>query len=225
MPLNKINKRILILVSLFFFLNIGLLYVYLNRVDKKYSVLFEKGLENFKYIQRITEISNKTFFTLSEMLDTKDTNEINKLKQERLFLISQNTKYYDSIVSSTIIDTKVKEEYADIVQFRRNSFNKVDVFFNLIKTQSNDSCLKYFYAVLTPNYLKYQNKLEIFTDAHIKDMLNNSQNISNNVKRNSNSVLLFGFSPLILVLISAFVYLLLIIIAIFLFKWKPIEFD
>ncbi len=225
MPISKINKRILIFISLFFFLNIGLLYIYLNRVDKKYTNLLEKGLENFKYIQRITEISNKTFFTLSEMLDTKDTNEINRLKQERLFLISQNTKYYDSIVSSTIIDAKVKEEYADIVQFRKKSFKKVDIFFDLIKTQTNDSCLKYFYTVLTPNYLIYQNKLEGFTDAHIKDMLNNSQNISNNVKRNSNSVLLFGLSPLLLVLISALVYLLLIVIAIFLFKWKPIEFD
>ena len=225
MPFRKINKRLIIFISLFFFLNIGILYIYIHRIDRRYSTLLEKELENFKYIQRITEGSNKSFFILSKILDTKDSIAVEKLKEDRLFLVDQNTRYYDSIVSGTIVDVKSKNEYSDIVEIRKHIFKAVDQYYILLKTVSNDSCQKYFYNVITPNYLNYQRKLELFTDSHAKDLHTYSQNISTDIKKNSRKVLLFGFSPLLLVIISGVIYLFLIVVAIFLFKWKPIEFD
>ncbi len=225
MLFNKTSKQIIIIITLFFFLNIGFLYIYLNRVDKKYSSLLEKELDNFRSLQKITAESNKNFFLLSEILDTKDSSTIETLKQQRSNTIANNTQLFDSIASQAIVDIKNNKDYIDLLLFRKLYLENCEVFYTILKSASNDSSNNYFYHILSPQFLKYQLQLESFTNTHTKDLLDYSKGISKTVKRHSNSVLLFGLSPLILVIISALVYLVLIVFAIFLFKWKPIEFD
>lgn len=225
MPIKKINKSLIILVTVFFIINIGLFYILLQKVDKKYSTLIEKELESFSNLQKITKESNKNFYTLSKILYQKDSLQRVNLIKERQTISDQNTKYFENIALISYLDSTSAKELTELLRLRFIFLTNCDVYLKMISTFPKDSCYSYFYNTLTQSFLNYQDKLQDFTQIHKKELLNYSDDITNNVNKSSRNILLFGLSPLILILIIALIYIVIILLAILIFRWKPIDFD
>ena len=213
---NKLKKWIIytllvmiIGMSIFF-------YYYLINLDKKYSYIIKKEATLYNNIQNINFGANRGYLLLYKILETNNVVKRDSLIAQKKLMVETN----DSLINEILFDFnkyKDKSLLNKVISSRESYIQKCNIFKNFLISNEKDSANDILINQIEPNFLSYQTELKLFIQANSIYVIENSGNITSDVKKNSFFVLILGLSPIIIFsLFLIFWGVLLVVIVLFL---------
>jgi hypothetical protein len=175
-----------------------LLYIYIFRIDNRYTLLISKEIDNFQTLQKFTAESNRNFFLLYDALYPQDRTDPAAIQAQWLHNVDENSARIDTITRRALINPVGDPYYSNLIDARKEYFRKTGNLFRMIESHQKDSAAPYFQREVKPCFAKYQSLLEKFVEQHKLQMMQFSENISSDAKKASLSILVIGFSPVLI---------------------------
>ena len=195
---SKKTKKGIIFILLLMIIGMSIFfYYYLVNIDKKYSAIITNETALYNTIQTITFGSNKGYLLLYKINEINDRTKRDSLIIQKDLLVSKN----DSIINKILLqltENKDKSSLNQLIASRQEYVENCARFENYLITSNKDSANYILTNKIEPSFLKYQTDLISFIHSNTAKVLENSGNITSDVKRNSFTVLLLGLSPVII---------------------------
>jgi hypothetical protein len=198
-PLNKTYYQVIIITFLTLGITSVLLFLYLHIIDNRYSVFIGNEIKNAQNLQKLTTESNRNFFRLFELILNDDPLEAKNLISRINETTLENSLLLDSLSMRTQITVANDRTYRNLISARKEYIDNSAAFFQKLSTASKDSTQNFLRKSVRPSFRKYQGLLELFVDQHRSQLIAYTTNISVNAKKTGLSILVLGFSPLLIV--------------------------
>ena len=223
MPNTQKTRKGIIFILLMMIIGMSIFfYYYLLNLDKKYSGIIKNEATLYNNIQDITFGANKGYLLLYKILAVNDRTKRDSLIIQKNLLVSKN----NSLISEILLNLKENKDKASLNQLitsRQEYVQNCARFENYLISNQYDSANYTLINKVEPSFSKYQNELISFIDTNTINVLENSGNITSDIKRNSFLVLLFGLSPIII--FSLFLIILGVFLVFMILFLKDIEYD
>jgi hypothetical protein len=223
MPKTQKTRKGIILILLMMIIGMSVFfYYYLLNMDKKYSGIIKNEATLYNNVQDITFGANKGYLILYKILATNDRTKRNNLIIQKNLLVSKNDSLINVILLN-LTENKDKSSLNHLIISRQEYVQNCVRFENYLISNKNDSANYILIDQIEPSFLKYQKELISFIDTNTINVLENSGNITSDIKRNSFIVLLLGLSPVII--FSLFLIILGVFLVFMILFLKDIEYD
>ncbi|MCX6251384.1 MAG: MCP four helix bundle domain-containing protein [Bacteroidetes bacterium] len=212
-PFSRTYYQVIIITFLTLGITSVLLFIYLHIIDNKYSAFIGDEIKNAQNLQKLTTESNRNFFRLFEIIMNDDSKEIEELVLKVKKTTEENSTLLDSLSMRTHLTISNDTNYKNLIDARKVYIDNTLTFFQTLSTGKSDSSQQYLRKSVRPSFRKYQKLLEMFVDQHRNQLIAYSTNISHNAKKTGLSILVLGFSPLLIVsifLIISFIILTIV---------------
>jgi hypothetical protein len=220
MPKSQKAKKgiIFILLSVVVVLSI-IFYYYLLNMDKKYSMIIRNEAVLYNNIQDITFGANNGYLLLYKLVEINDQQKRDSLLIQKNLSVAKN----DSLINDILFNyTEYKDRtyLNQLILSRQEYVHYCARFVEYLLVDKKDSARYLLLNKIEPSFYQYQKELISFIDANTLNVMQNSGNITSEIKRNSFIVLLFGLSPVIIFSLFLLVLGVLLLIMIFILKDK-----
>jgi hypothetical protein len=223
MPKTQKTRKGIILILLMMIIGMSIFfYYYLLNMDKKYSGIIKNEATLYNNIQDITFSANRGYLLLYKIIETSDQTRRDSLYHERYLFGLRNDSLINDILFA-IPEYKDKSSFDRVITSRKEYAQSCAKFKGYLTAGKNDSANYILINKVEPSFLKYQDELISFIDTNTINVLENSGNITSDIKRNSFIVLLFGLSPIII--FSLFLIILGVFLVLMILFLKDIEYD
>jgi hypothetical protein len=223
MPRTQKMRKGIILFLLMIIIGMSIsFYYYLLDLNKKYSMIIKNETTLYNNIQDITFGANRGYLLLYKIIEARDKIMRDSLLIQKNLAVLKNDSLINEVLFN-LTDKKDKSSLNDLITSRQEYVHNCARFEDYLTSDKKDSANNILINEIEPSFLKYQNELISFIDANTINVLENSGNITSEVKRNSYVVLLFGLSPVII--FSFFLIILGILIIIMILFLRDMEYD
>jgi hypothetical protein len=213
---NRIKKWIIYLLTMMIISMSFFFYYYLINLDKKYSNIIKREATLYSNVQNINYGANRGYLLLYKILETNNIARRDSLITTKKLMIQTN----DSLINEILFDFnkyKDKSFLNNVISSRESYIQDCLKFENYLITNNKDSAKDLLINQIEPKFLKYQTDLKLFIQANSIYVIENSGNITSDVKKSSFFVLILGLSPIIIFsLFLVFWGVLLVLVIIFL---------
>jgi hypothetical protein len=217
------TKKGIIYILLIMIIGMSIMfYYYLVNIDKRYNQIIKYEIALYNNIQDLTFRANRGYLLLYKINEISDRATRDSLINQKHLLMSKNDSLIDEILLN-LIGNKDKFSLNQLINSRQEYVKNCARFEDYLTNSNRDSANYILLNKIEPSFLKYQTNLISFIDSNTVNVLENSGNITSDVKRNSSIVLLLGLSPVII--FSIFLLILGILIIIMVLFIKDIEYD
>lgn len=212
------SKKGIIFILLLMLIGMSILfYYYLVNIDKKYSQIIKNEISLYNNIQDITIRSNRGYLLLYKINEISDRAKRDSLIIQKNLSVTKNDSLIDEILLN-LTGNNDKFSLNQLIKSRQEYIQYCARFEDYLVNSNRDSADYILLNKIEPSFLKYQTDLISFIDSNTNNVLENSGNITSDVKRNSSIVLLLGLSPVIIFSLFLIVSGLILIITILFIK-------
>jgi hypothetical protein len=191
-------------------------------MDKKYSMIIRNEAKLYNSIQDITIGANKGYLLLYKIIEEDNLLIRDSLINKKDLSAAHNDSLINEILFN-LSESKDKSSLNQLILSRQEYIQNCSRFEKYLISDRKDSARNVLVNEIEPSFNNYQKELISFIDANTRNVLENSGNITSEVKRNSFIVLLFGLSPVLI--FSIFLVILGILLIIMILFLKDIEYD
>lgn len=212
------TKKGLVFFLLLLIIGLSILfYFYLLNIDKKYSRIIKNETTLYNNIQDITFGANRGYLLLYKIMETDDQQKRNSLIDQKNLSVAKNDSLINKVLSS-LTEKKDRLPLNELISSRQEYIQNCARFEEYLISEKKDSAQYILINKIEPSFLTYQDELISFIDSNTTNVLENSEHITSEVKRNSSIVLLFGLSPLLIVILFLIILVVLLLIMILFLK-------
>ncbi|MDR3668922.1 MAG: MCP four helix bundle domain-containing protein [Ignavibacteriaceae bacterium] len=212
------TKKGLVFFLLLLIIGLSILfYFYLLNIDKKYSRIIKNETTLYNNIQDITFGANRGYLLLYKIMETDDQQKRNSLIDQKNLSVAKNDSLINKVLSS-LTEKKDRLPLNELISSRQEYIQNCARFEEYLISEKKDSAQYFLINKIEPSFLTYQDELISFIDSNTTNVLENSEHITSEVKRNSSIVLLFGLSPLLIVILFLIILVVLLLIMILFLK-------
>lgn len=201
---------LLILTLVFFIITLFGFFIYIHSVNDHYKVLLKIEVENLQNFQQIITKSNSNYFILNQIIRESDSNKRDSLEHIWKEATSLNSTTLNKLSDSLNILIKEDPKYKTLIQTRNNYLMTCDSFFVLNHLSDPKNQAIFFVNKVMPRFKLYQDQLADYIEYFKKKIYDKTEEISHDVYLNSQGFLLFGFSPVIFILLVVVIYFLMV---------------
>jgi hypothetical protein len=223
MPKTQKAKKGIIFILLFVIIVLSVIfYFYLLNMDKKYSLIIKNEAVLYNNIQNITFGANNGYLLLYKLIEINDIQKRDSLIVQKDLSVARN----DSLINEILFnytEYKDKTYLKQLILSRQEYVQFCARFEEYLISGEKDSARYLLINKIEPSFYKYQKELIAFIDANTLNVLENSGNITSEVKRHSFIVLLFGLSPVIIFSLFLIILGILLLVMIFFLRDKGYE--
>jgi|GEM_PF-3824334 len=202
-------KWLLVIASVFL-VSILILFYEVRSLDRKYSTLITQGTTQLGLVQRISFNSNRRHMLFYQSVHGPDSLERRRLLGELDSLGRKNTELFDSLVL-TNADFPDHLKIIEKAKMARKKYGDQEMtYLNLIRHAEQKIAQTDLDRELDNNFLVYQRHINDLFHFKNKDVVDFSDQFTEETKLNSAAVLVFSALPFaVLAILVVFVVILL----------------
>jgi hypothetical protein len=222
MPNKRRSKRggiyilslLIIIMSIFF-------YYYLTSIDERYSDIISNEETFYNNIENITFGANKGYLLSFKIIETNDKVKRDSMLNQKRMLVAKNDSLINEILFSDDI-YKNKSYLKEVILAREEYIKNTALFIDYLYV-NKDSAAYILLNKIEPSFIKYQEDIKSYLESNNANVLQNSGDISSDVKTKSQWILFLGFSPVLL--FTVIIILLGIFLVFMLIFLKDVEYE
>lgn len=178
-----------------------LAYRYLGEISATYTRLLNQGIPFLNNMQTVTAHASRSYGILIDLSEAQAPAEISHLEEELQSIRKASEEIFASPLNDQAIPEKLRPEFANILQLRKEGRARADHFLVLVHGGQSAKARTALRQEVYPLQKAYLTKLDRFCDAYQETFASLNQQLT--AENNQSRSLLFGLAAFPAVLLTA----------------------